>query len=443
MAKTDQIIFVCSECGEEYLRWQGSCSNCGQWNTLKEFKISNIKYQKGGIQPLSEAIEIDKIKTSNFNRIATQIGEFDRVLGGYDRNMGIIPGSVILLGGEPGIGKSTLLLEVASHLDNVLYVSGEESLEQIKIRFDRLGLKNLPAGRQGKSIKLLSDIDLDSVIAAINKENPNLIIIDSIQSIYSKDFPSTPGSLVQVRECALRLQQIAKTTRASVILVGHVTKDGSVAGPKTLEHLVDVVLYLEGERFYNHRILRSTKNRFGTVDEIGIFEMSEQGLAEVANPSKLFLEERTKNIAGTVVTAAIEGSRALLVEVQALTTSTVFGYPQRRASGFDLNRLQLLVAVLQRRVGLPLGNQDVFINVVGGIKINEPAVDLAVAMAIASAFKAKAIDSKICVFGEVGLSGEIRNVRLASKRIAEAKRLGFTKFISSKSLEGAVRSYLV
>jgi len=436
MAKNDQIVFVCSNCGEEYLRWQGSCSNCGQWNTLKEFKISNIRYQKEGTQPLSEAIEIDKIKTSNFNRIATKIGEFDRVLGGYDRNTGIIPGSVILLGGEPGIGKSTLLLEVASHLDNVLYVSGEESLEQIKIRFDRLMLKN-------KSIKLLSDIDLDSVIAAINKENPNLIIIDSIQSIYSKDFPSTPGSLVQVRECALRLQQIAKTTRSSVILVGHVTKEGSVAGPKTLEHLVDVVLYLEGERFYNHRILRSTKNRFGTVDEIGIFEMSEKGLAEVANPSKLFLEERTKNIAGTAVTAAIEGSRALLVEVQALTTPTVFGYPQRRASGFDLNRLQLLVAVLQRRVGLALGNQDVFINVVGGIKINEPAVDLAVAMAIASAFKAKAIDSKICVFGEVGLSGEIRNVRLASKRIAEAKRLGFTKFISSKSLEGAVRSYLV
>jgi len=439
----NEIIYVCSNCGEEYLRWQGKCSNCGEWNTLKEYKISNIKYQKEGIQPLSEAIEIDKIKTSNFNRISTKIGEFDRVLGGFDKNTGIVPGTVILLGGEPGIGKSTLLLEVASHLDNVLYVSGEESLEQIKIRFDRLGLKNLPAGRQGKTIKLLSDIDLDSVTSAINKENPKLIIIDSIQAIYSKDFPSTPGSLVQVRECALRLQQIAKTTPTSVILVGHVTKEGSVAGPKTLEHLVDVVLYLEGERFYNHRILRSTKNRFGTVDEIGIFEMTERGLDEVANPSKLFLEERTKNIPGTVVTAAIEGSRALLVEVQALTTSTIFGYPQRRASGFDLNRLQLLVAVLQRRVGLALGNQDVFINIVGGIKINEPAVDLAVAMAIASAIKGKAIDPKICVFGEVGLSGEIRKVRLESKRIAEAKRLGFSKFISSKSLEGAVRSYCV
>lgn len=434
----NHILFVCSNCGEEYIRWQGKCSNCGQWNTLKEFSISNSQFSMKGSRTFekSEPILIDQIKTSNFNRISTKIGEFDRVLGGFDKNAGIVPGSVILLGGEPGIGKSTLLLEVASHIDNILYVSGEESLEQIKLRFDRLALKN-------KSIKLLSDIDLDSVISAINKENPKLIIIDSIQAVYSKDFPSTPGSLVQVRECALRLQQIAKTTSTPVILVGHVTKEGSVAGPKTLEHLVDVVLYLEGERFYNHRILRSAKNRFGTVDEIGIFEMTEKGLEEVANPSKLFLEERTKNIPGTVVTAAIEGSRALLVEVQALTTTTAFGYPQRRASGFDLNRLQLLVAVLQRRVGLALGNQDVFINVVGGIKINEPAVDLAVAMAIASAVKGKAIDPKICVFGEVGLSGEIRKVRLESKRIAEAKRLGFSKFISSKSLEGAVRSYCV
>ncbi len=441
MAKADQIIYVCSNCGEEYIRWQGKCSNCGEWNTLKEFKTQNSKFPLGmqiGEQhlPAIEPVEIDKIKITNFQRLSTKIGEFDRVLGGPEKSAGIVPASVILVGGEPGIGKSTLLLELASNINNVLYVSGEESLEQMKIRFDRLLLKK-------NNLNLLADIDLDSIMSAITKVNPTLVIVDSIQAIYSKDFPSTPGSLVQVRECALRLQQIAKNSSTPVILIGHVTKEGSVAGPKTLEHLVDVVLYLEGERFYNHRILRSTKNRFGTVDEIGIFEMTEKGLEEVANPSKLFLEERTKNIAGTVVTAAIEGSRAILVEVQALTSTTSFGYPQRRASGFDLNRLQLIIAVLQKRAGLNLSNQDVFVNIVGGIKINEPAVDLAVAMAIASVIKGKAIDPKICVFGEVGLSGEIRKVRLESKRIAEAKRLGFSKFNISKSLEGAVRSYCV
>jgi len=433
MAKADQIIFVCSNCGEEYIRWQGKCSNCGEWNTLKEFKMSRFAEASRDKQKsiVSEPIDLSKVTIKNYQRISTKIGEFDRVLGG-----GIVPGSVVLLGGDPGIGKSTLLLQVATKLENVLYISGEESPEQIKLRFDRLGLKS-------KTAKIFSEINLSNIIETVEKTKPDIIIVDSIQTIYSSDFPSTPGSIVQVRECALRLQQLAKTTSLPIFLIGHVTKEGSVAGPRILEHLVDVVLYLEGERFHNNRILRGAKNRFGATDEIGIFEMTEKGLTEVLNPSKLFLEERTQNVSGVAVTAAIEGSRAILVEVQALTSVTHFGYPQRRASGFDLNRLQLLVAVLQRRVGLALGNQDIFINIVGGIKVNEPAVDLAVAMAIASASKGKAIDPKICIFGEVGLSGEIRKVRLESKRIVEAKRLGFSKFILSKSLEGAVRSHCV
>lgn len=436
----NEIIHVCSNCGEEYLKWQGRCDNCGSWNTLKEFKIQKSSYSAferskfnidSQISQNAEPIELAKITTSDFKRISTKIGEFDRVLGG-----GVIPGSIILLGGDPGIGKSTLLLQLAAKLENVLYISGEESPQQIKLRFDRLNIRSI-------NLKLFSEIDLGLILEAIKKEKPSIVIIDSIQTIYSSDFPSTPGSIVQVRECALRLQQIAKTTGVTVILVGHVTKEGSVAGPRTLEHLVDVVLYLEGERFHNNRILRGEKNRFGATDEIGIFEMTEKGLIEVANPSKLFLAERLKNVPGTVVTAAVEGTRALLIEVQALTSTTIFGYPQRRASGFDLNRLQLLIAVLQKRAGLALANQDVFINIVGGVKIKEPAVDLAVAMSVAGVLKGKSLDPTICVFGEVGLSGEIRKVSLESKRIAEAKRLGFNKFIQAKTIGEVVRRYFV
>ena len=432
MKNSNQTIFVCSGCGEEYLKWQGKCENCGEWNTLKEFKSPKTKFQTFGAVP-SAALAIDEIKISNFKRISTTLEEFDRVLGGEEKNKGIVPGSVILLSGDPGIGKSTLLLEVAARLDDVLYISGEESAEQIKLRFDRLGLKS-------KRMKLFSEIDLSAISETINSEKPKIVIVDSIQTIYSNEFPSTPGSLVQVRECALRLQQLAKTTHTPVILVGHVTKEGTVAGPRTLEHLVDVVLYLEGERFHNNRILRGEKNRFGATEEIGIFEMTENGLKEVSNPSKLFLEERSENISGNVVTSTIEGTRALLVEVQALTAPTTFGYPQRKASGFDLNRLQLLLAVLQKRAGINLSNQDVFINVVGGIKVKEPAVDLAVVLAVASAFADKPISKNVCAFGEVGLSGEIRKVSLESRRMAEAKRLGFTKFINHKSLADAIKN---
>lgn len=436
MKRNNQTIFVCSNCGEEYLKWQGKCDNCGQWNTLKEFSIpkSHAQFSKdktASFASFSEPLELSKVTIKNFHRRLTKIGEFDRVLGG-----GIVPGTVILLGGDPGIGKSTLVLQIANKLENVLYISGEESAQQIKMRFDRLGLKS-------SKIKIFSEIDLSSIINICQKEQPQIVIVDSIQTIYSSDFPSTPGSIVQVKECALRLQQLAKTTSTTVILIGHVTKEGSVAGPRTLEHLVDVVLYLEGERFHNNRILRAAKNRFGATDEIGIFEMTEKGLEEVKNPSKLFLEERLKNVPGTVVTATIEGTRSFLVEVQALTSTTIFGYPQRRASGFDLNRLQLLVAILQKRANLNLGSQDVFINIVGGVTIKEPAVDLAVAMAIAGSFKNKAIDPKLCVFGELGLSGEIRQVSHEQKRIVEAKRLGFSSLTRVKTIGELARKYFV
>lgn len=428
MAKSE-IIYVCSNCGEEYLKWQGKCDNCGQWNTLKEFQIPKSKYQSNRPAATTLPIELAKVTIKNFERTISKINEFDRVLGG-----GIVPGSVILLGGDPGIGKSTLVLQMASKLTDILYVSGEESAEQLKMRFDRLGLKS-------NKIKVITEINLASILEHCQREKPKIVIIDSIQTIYNDDFPSTPGSIVQVRECALRLQQLAKNSQTTVILVGHVTKEGSVAGPRTLEHLVDVVLYLEGERFHQNRILRSVKNRFGATDEIGIFEMTEEGLVEVKNPSKLFLEERLKNVPGTVVTATIEGTRSFLVEVQALTATTIFGYPQRRASGFDLNRLQLLIAILQKRANLNLGNQDVFINFVGGVTIKEPAVDLAVAMAIAGSLKNKILDPKLCVFGELGLSGEVRRVTQEQKRVSEARRLGFSKFIQIKTIGELVRNY--
>lgn len=430
MAKNNQTIFVCSNCGEEYLRWQGKCDNCGEWNTLKEFKVQNAKYKIGSEDSkTSKPIELAKVTTYNFKRILSKIGEFDRVLGG-----GIVPGSIILIGGDPGIGKSTLLLQISSQINNSLYVAGEESPEQIKIRYDRLGLKS-------KDTKILAETDVSRIIEIAINEKPSFVIVDSIQTVYSSDFPSTPGSLVQVRESSLKFQQFSKQSGIPVILIGHVTKEGAVAGPRILEHLVDVVLYLEGEEYHSNRILRAAKNRYGATDEIGIFEMSDKGLKEVTNPSKLFLEERMKNIPGNIVTATVEGTRSFLVEVEALTATTIFGYPQRRASGFDLNRLQLLIAVLQKRANLNLSNQDVFINVVGGVKIKEPAVDLAVALAVAGSLKNKAINSKTCVFGELGLSGEIRKVNHESKRTNEAKRLGFDEFIKGKNIAEIVRKY--
>lgn len=423
--KQKQTIYICADCGEEFTKWQGKCSSCNQWNTIKEIKnVGNITSNKSNAV---EVTNLSHVKIDSFTRIDSKISEIDRVLGG-----GVVPGSVILLGGEPGIGKSTLLMQLASCLTNTFYISGEESIQQIKMRADRLKIES-------KNINLIAETDVDAIIAALIKNKPHLVIIDSIQTMFTDEYPSTAGSIVQVRETALRLQKYAKENNVPMILVGHVTKDGTVAGPKTLEHMVDVVLYLEGERFHDLRILRTTKNRFGATDEIGIFEIGSDGLVEVTNPSKIFLSDRVKITPGSVVTATIEGSRPLLVEIQALISPTNFGYPKRTASGFDLNRLQLIVAILTNRASLNLSSYDVYLNIAGGFYLKEPAGDLAVALAIASAYKNINIEAKTVVFGELGLNGEVREVNFTDKRINEAKRLGFNKYVNSKNIADIIK----
>lgn len=429
----DKSIFVCSNCGNEYAAWQGKCDACNEWNSLRELKMKNEKLKT---RQQAVPVEISTLAGANIarTRLSTKIGEVDRVLGG-----GIVPGSVILLAGDPGIGKSTLLMRLVDNIEHTLYVSGEESRDQVGLRAYRMGVGV-------EEIDFLAESNVDNIINIL-QSNPQpspyqLIIIDSIQTMYSSDFPSTPGSLVQVRECALRLQQFAKSSGIAIILVGHVTKDGTVAGPKTLEHLVDVVLQLEGERYHDARILRGLKNRFGATEEIGLFAMSEAGLQEVVNPSELFLKERVAGAPGSVVTVIIEGSRPLLVEAQALTVKTPFGYPKRSATGFDINRLNLITATLQQRAGVKLYDQDIYVNVVGGVTIKEPAGDLAIALAIVSAFTNKPIDPQLCAFGEVGLSGEIRSVRMLDRRAAEAKRLGFKPIGASKNLKAMIEAVL-
>jgi DNA repair protein RadA/Sms len=446
-----EVIFVCEVCGNESINWMGRCPSCGNWNTYRQLRQTKTEEKRAKIgQITAEPQPVTEIKTTHFTRITSGIGEFDRVLGG-----GIIPGSVILLGGDPGIGKSTLIFQVADKISQrstsqsklaeqtshespvssgrVLYVSGEESPEQIKLRAERLGILT-------DTLFLLAETDVNVVIEAVEKVEPKLMVIDSIQTMYDPDFPSTPGSIVQVRESALKLQQYAKTKHLSTILIGHVTKEGAVAGPRTLEHLVDVVLYLEGERYHGTRVLRGEKNRFGATDEIGVFTMGEQGMEEVANPSKIFLGDRKLNIPGSAVTCTIEGTRPFLIEVQALVTSTLFGYPQRKAQGFDLNRLQMIVAVLTRRADLRLATKDIFINVVGGVKLSEPAADLAVALAIASAEGNVALDRKLLALGELGLTGEIRPVSHLKKRLAEAKRLGLTRTVAAATIGEAIKA---
>jgi len=384
------------------------------------------------VPPVSEPVPLPDISAEGFERIPVPLGELSRVLGG-----GIVPGSVVLVGGDPGIGKSTLLLQVSSLLARdgqpVLYVSGEESIQQIKMRAERLGLAE-------PGLYILTEIALSRIMAHIEKLQPRLVVIDSIQSVYWEELPSPAGSVTQVRECAAQLLRLAKSSGIPVFLIGHVTKAGEIAGPRVLEHIVDTVLYLEGERFHSYRLLRSVKNRFGATSEVGVFEMSNEGLKEVANPSQAFLAERLEGAAGSAIAVTMEGTRPILVEIQALASTTSFGLPRRRANGVDFNRLLLLVAVLAKRVGLRLSDQDIFVNVVGGLRVAEPAADLAIALAIASSFKNVPLAGDLALVGEIGLSGEVRTVSQVEKRLREASKLGFTRCLVPRWARGTERT---
>ena len=427
MPKTTSV-YVCQQCGFKSPTFLGRCPECGSWNSLVEEVSGQGRANKEKSARSAQIVNLSDIDQSQFKSVPIGMSEVDRVLGG-----GVVIGSIILVSGDPGIGKSTLLTQVAINIVKTLYIAGEESAQQIKIRAERINPK--------ANIPILQETDVDVILAVIEQVKPPLVIIDSIQTIKTDDLNSTPGSVGQVRECAYRLQQLAKRTHVPIILVGHVTKDGSIAGPKTLEHLVDVILSLEGDSSTNFRILRGNKNRFGTTDEVGIFEMEETGMVEVSNPSKLFLETR-QNAPGSTVVPIITGLRPILVEIQALVTKTNLPIPRRTGSGIDNNRLQLLVAVLQKRLGLHLFDQDIFVNVTGGLKVYEPAADLAICMAIISSFKDAVIPAKTVFIGEVGLLGELRSVRNLDRRVNEATKLGFTNVISSdkaKSLSEVAR----
>lgn len=419
MAKL-QVRFVCNDCGATYPRWMGRCEQCGNWNTISEEVV-----QGSGPRSSTRAKSVQVTKISDqpnliVERISTEIPEFDQVLGS-----GVVPGSLILLGGDPGIGKSTLVLQIAAKIQDTLYISGEESESQIQMRSQRLGVKG--------GLSLLSATNIETIIATILENNPRFVVIDSIQTMYSADIPGTPGSVSQLSLCASKLMNLAKENHIAILLIGHVTKDGTIAGPRVLEHLVDVVLYLEGDRFGSFRILRGVKNRFGSTNETGIFEMKELGMVAVKNPSEVMISERAHKSPGSVIFPAMEGTRPLLIEIQALTSSTTFGYPKRTASGFDLNRLNLLAAVLQKRGGLNLSTQDIYLNIAGGISAKEPAADLAVCLAVASAFRNKEIAENMIVLGEVGLAGEVRSVSNIEKRLQEAAKLGFATAVIPKT----------
>ena len=423
MAKPS-TVFVCSNCGNESSKWFGRCPACNEWNTCYEEKVNLKSSGKSASKKTATTVKLDDVKKQDIVRTKTGFDELDRVLGG-----GLVKGSLTLLGGEPGIGKSTLILQICDKIKGegqVLYVSGEESAQQIKIRADRLGIKN-------NDIVFLGETDIDVIEDAILKTNPKLVIIDSIQTMYSDEITSGPGSVSQVREITARIMKMCKQEEITTIIIGHVTKDGNIAGPRVLEHMVDTVLYLEGERYFAYRILRGVKNRFGSTNEIGMFEMNDIGMCEIDNPSSVLLSEKNENVAGSIVVASIEGTRPILVELQALTATSVFGMPRRTANGIDYNRLTLLIAVLEKRTGLPLGNQDVYLNIVGGIKINEPALDLGIILAVSSSFKNIPISNDVIAIGEVGLTGEVRSVNQIEKRIKEAEKLGFKKCIIPES----------
>lgn len=431
-------VFVCQECGYEHPKWLGQCPACKEWNTMVEEIKTKVTSESGVLkeQNSSKPQSLKAIQTQKDQRILTQIGELDRVLGG-----GIVEGALILVGGDPGIGKSTMLLQMCQKLSwgpgRILYVSGEESVNQIKMRADRLG-------SFGEELLLLAETKLQHIESLLMADKPNILVIDSIQTIYSDIIDSAPGSVSQVREVTARLMRIAKSLNITIFIVGHVTKDGSIAGPRVLEHMVDTVLYFEGEKSASYRILRAVKNRFGSTNEIGVFEMRDKGLIEVTNPSEYMLTGRPIGESGSVVTCCMEGTRPMLVEIQALVSPTSFGMPRRASAGTDYNRVNLLLAVLEKKLGMQLSNYDSYVNIAGGIKISEPSLDLAIMMAVVSSFKNKAISEHTVVMGEVGLTGEVRAISLNEKRIFEAEKLGFNRCIVPKAnLKGMEQSHKI
>ena len=437
MAKI-KTSYICSECGFESPKWYGKCPSCGEWNTLNEELNSQQTKNSfsNSFSTVNQVLALDDICGENDERIPTKIEEFDRVLGG-----GIVKGSLVLLSGDPGIGKSTILLQICQNLGSkgqkILYVSGEESANQIKLRAVRIGVTT-------KNLFILSQTDLATIVECIKSEKPDIVIIDSIQTMVYEQVNSSAGSITQVRECTNVFMHTAKGLGIPIFIVGHVNKDGAIAGPKVLEHIVDTVLYFEGERNYSYRILRGVKNRFGSTNEIGVFEMTADGLKEVLNPSLMMISGRPKNTSGTCVACVMEGTRPILAEVQGLVCATGFGTPRRMSTGFDYNRMSMLLAVLEKRAGYFFNNMDAYVNVVGGLKLDEPAADLTVALALVSSLKDKAVDDKTIAFGEVGLAGEIRAVNNCEQRIAEAKRLGFERciipFHNYKSITNSLKS---
>ena len=417
MATKIKTVFVCSNCGYESSKWLGKCPGCNEWNSFYEEKITKTNDKIGG-QALEKKsckpLKLNEVIGKENSRVSTGFDELDRVLGG-----GLVNGSLVLVGGEPGIGKSTLILQICDKIHGegkVLYVSGEESAEQIKIRADRLGINN-------QDLMFLGETDMDVIQTAILDMNPKLVIIDSIQTMYSDEITSAPGTVSQVREITARIMKLCKTNGITTIIIGHVTKEGNIAGPRVLEHMVDTVLYLEGERYFSYRILRGVKNRFGSTNEVGMFEMQNEGMVEITNPSAVLISEREDNPAGSVIVASMEGTRPLLIELQALTTPSIFGMPRRNANGIDYNRLTLLIAVLEKKAGLNLGNQDAYVNVVSGMRITEPAVDLGVVVAVASSFKNLSIAKDIVVIGEVRFNRRNKNCKFNRKKVERGRKI--------------------
>ncbi|MCP3924432.1 MAG: DNA repair protein RadA [Desulfobacterales bacterium] len=434
--KKDKTVFYCTDCGGEFPKWMGKCPGCGSWDTLvEEKKHTTYTNQNSSFsKERSKPVQISEIKVCEKNRLKTDIVEFDRVLGG-----GLVDGSLVLIGGDPGIGKSTLMLQALHKLSSknikVLYVSGEESPVQIKLRSERLP-------EESTDLLVVSEINLEAILNLAETEKPGVLVVDSIQTVFSGEIGSAPGSVSQVREATMRLMVMAKKTGIPTLIVGHVTKDGAIAGPKIMEHMVDTVLYFEGDRNHIFRILRAVKNRFGSTNEIGVFEMRGTGLFEISNPSEIFLSERPVNVPGSIVTACMEGTRPILVEIQGLASSSSLGTPRRTVIGVDHNRVSLLVAVLEKKVGMNLAGLDIFMNVAGGVKINEPAADLGIITAIASSFLNKSIPEGMVIIGEVGLTGEVRAVSHIEKRVQEIEKMGFSKCVIPKvSLKNLTGKY--